>query len=446
MEVPWKDASFTEPITTTLTFTNEGAKTREFSARIQEYPLDFKAVLPDSLYPRDSATVTVDIHQPHYVFCASEYSLSLRILLPGLDRALAHTDSGVVEIGPHTLEYDYLDAVLLPLNVVGRQPPTGTDLLEIQREYYSKARAHYDTVVVPEGLPTYIRPLLEHTIELASFSESIVSHNYHLFFMEDTLSVPNAISDSLGRMLAQFAYYDSPEYNRSFICWAQFTGEADHNSAYDVTSNLMTSRARGYLKFPISERRADATASHLAYLLTDQRVYLNKSETIDTLRASLPESYQAAVATIERSATAKSASEKGLLHLLVTDYQTPDGSRRSIGSSSERKFRLLKFWFAGCVPCLAQQPYERELLAAYPNVELIYVAHNTQPDTWRAYLEEHKPPAARQYLVPKQQTKEVLAAAGTTGAPTYVMVDANGQAVCQPCPKPSDPLLRQFFD
>ncbi len=413
---------------------------------MQDYPLDFKAVLPDSLRPGDSATLTVDIHQPYYVFCQSEYNLSLRVLLPGLDRALVHTDSGVVEVGPHKLEYDYLDAVLLPLNVVGRQPRTGTDLIEMQRVYFEEARVHHDTVPVPEGLPAYVLPLLERTIQLLSFQQPIESHNYHLFFLEDTLPVPAAISDSLGRLLAQADYYDSPDYNGAFIMWAQLIGEVVHDSARDVTSNIMTSRARGYLNFPISERRADATASHLAYLLTDQRVYLNKSESIDTLRASLPKTYQNAVTRIERSATARSASVAGLLKLLKSKYQTPDGSERAIGSTSERKFRLLKFWFAGCVPCLTQQPYERELLAAYPNVELIYVAHNTQPDTWRAYLDEHKPPAARQYLVPRGQTKEVLAAAGTTGAPTYVMVDATGAAVCQPCPKPSDPMLRQFLD
>ena len=445
-EVPWKDATFTDPITTTITFANTGPAIKEFRANVQDYPLDFKAILPDSLAPGDSAELTLDLHRPCYVFYASEFNITLRILLPGLPRSLVHGDSGVVETGPHKLVYDYLDEVILPLNLIGRQPPIGTDLLQLQATYLAKAYAHYDTVAVPENLPKYIQPLLERTFQLAAYREGITSHFYHLFFIGDTIAVPAALSDSLGRLLARAPYYQSPGYNDAFISWAQLLGEPAHDPERSVTTNIMASRARAYRNFPLAERRADAIASHLAYLQSDQQVYLDKEAHMDSLGASLPEAYRLTVAEIEQSATARSASAEGLLNLLDQEWETPAGKRRAIGAASDGELRLLKFWFAGCVPCLTEQPYELTLLAAYPEVELVYVAHSTTPDTWRKYLDRHKPPAQQQYLVSDTKLKTVVAAAGTTGAPTYILVDAAGAPVCQPCPKPSDPLLGQIID
>jgi hypothetical protein len=41
---------------------------------------------------------------------------------------------------------------------------------------------------------------------------------------------------------------------------------------------------------------------------------------------------------------------------------------------------------------------------------------------------------------------ELLIVCSTTGAPTCVMVNAQGETICRPCPKPSDPLLGTMIE
>ncbi|CAH0998750.1 hypothetical protein LEM8419_00098 [Neolewinella maritima] len=443
-QVPWQSASFVDPIPTTITFVNAGSSAREISGRVQDYHLDLGVILPDSLQPGDSIRVALDLYRPRYVFYQSEYNVNLRMVLPGLDRVLVHTDSEMVEVGHYALEYAYIDRVILPLNLIGRQPPTETNLVKLQQAHFQNAKAHFDTVTIPEGLPSYIPSLLLRTLELASFFESTMSHNYHLFFLEDTVPVPAIMLDSIESLLAQEAYYQSPTYTDVMINWAQIVAEENYDTSYGSSTNLMTARANAYIKFPITSRRADAIADHLAGLIVDQRVYLNKEENILKLKQHLPPAHLVTITDLERSTIARSTSIEGLQQFLESKWEIPNGSQQTIGKKGEMKFRLLKFWFAGCMPCLKEQPHEQKFLTEHPEVELIYVAHSTRPDTWKSYLEEHRPPTQRQYLIPHAGLKDVVAAAGTTGAPTYVLVDSDGSPVCQPCPKPSDPLLSDF--
>jgi hypothetical protein len=41
---------------------------------------------------------------------------------------------------------------------------------------------------------------------------------------------------------------------------------------------------------------------------------------------------------------------------------------------------------------------------------------------------------------------ELLIVCSTTGAPTCLMVNAQGETICRPCPKPSDPLLGTMIE
>ena len=71
----------------------------------------------------------------------------------------------------------------------------------------------------------------------------------------------------------------------------------------------------------------------------------------------------------------------------------------------------------------------------------MYVTHSTAGQVWPEYLAKHAPPAHRHFRVGSSQIKALTAAIGTTGAPTYVLLDGEGKAVALPAPKPEDPLL-----
>ncbi|TXF90600.1 hypothetical protein FUA23_05770 [Neolewinella aurantiaca] len=168
-------------------------------------------------------------------------------------------------------------------------------------------------------------------------------------------------------------------------------------------------------------------------------------EEIDTLRSILPSFYNERLDEVERAFIEQSASANGLADFITTSYPTPSGTEESVMSTGSKPLRLLKFWFAGCYPCLWQQPHEAELLANYPEVDLVYVAHSTEKSAWQEYLDEHQPPTDLQLYVPQKERAVIKASAGTTGAPTYVMVDDQGEIVCRPCPKPSDSLLSEMI-
>ncbi|MEL7162470.1 MAG: hypothetical protein AAFN92_17060, partial [Bacteroidota bacterium] len=433
--VPWAEATFLKPALTKLTFTNGDTLPRNLDVDLRRYRENLDRAAPDSLAPGASYTATVAIHRPRYFFYRSGEHESLRPLLPGRNRHLTLSAGKVTESGPYATEYDYLDAVLIPLNPVGRRPSPPESLLTHVEESLLGAIQHRDTVPVPEGLPEYVAPFLDRSLRVGAYYETFTLRSYLKFFYADTLAVPTALRDSVHQLLQKPGNYQTLNYTDLFEALAMLEGEPAANPDYSISTNNRTAIARAYLTgFPTPERAHDAVATHLAKDLTDSRVFLNKMELIDTLKTLLPDSYLAALASIEETALARATSPDGLTNFLTTSWLTPTGDEMAPGLRSERPLRLLKFWFAGCYPCLVQQPHERELLAAYPDVELIYVVHSTKEDQWLTYLEKHTPPAARHFFVKK--TDSVLAAAGTTGAPTYVMIDAAGEIICRPCAKP----------
>ncbi|MEO0734247.1 MAG: hypothetical protein AAFZ52_15535 [Bacteroidota bacterium] len=441
--VPWAAASFLDPIPTELTFTNEDTVTRKLDLNLLRYRENLDQLVPDSLAPRESATVTVDIHRPRYFFLRSGEHMSHRPLLPGRPRHLSLVAGDLVaERGPFSVEYDYLDAVFVPLNPPGRAPIKPEDLQTYATEALHAAYQHRDSVPLPKGLPDYLVPMLDRSLRVGVYAQTLGLRGYLQFFYADTLAVPPALLDSVRTTLREPGCYQSLHYADLFNRTAMLEGESTTNPDYPIATNNRIAFVRAFQAgYPAPERANDAIATRLVTEITDPRVFLQKMELIDTLKALLPANYRQAVAQVEKTTREKATDPAGMVDFLTTNWLTPDGTEAAPGQRSERPLRLLKFWFAGCYPCLVQLPHERTLLSNHPEVELIYVAHNTKKAAWLTYLEEHAPPAEQQFLV--SDTKAVLAAAGTTGAPTYVLLDADGAIVCRPCPKPDDPLLAQ---
>lgn len=446
-KVPWASASFVAPLATEITFTNAGSNTRNLDLDLHRYHIDLDGVVPDSLAPGESYTVTVDVHRPRYLFYRSGRHESLRLFLPGRPRILVHGDSTITETGPFAAEYAYLDRVLMPINPVGRRPPVVDDIAQFQKEHYQSSLTHLDTISKPDGLPAYVDPLIKRTLEVDSYSEAFGTRFYLRFFYKDTLDIAMEMRDSLRTILARPRYYHTPQYSRAFEGLSVYEGEPLNDPALSVSTNNRRSITYGYLSsFPVADRFEDAVATRLVEDIANPRVYLGKMENIDTLKGALSAEYLAVIDKTERSAIERSAAPNGMAELVAARLSLPDGTVAAASSLSEKPLRLYKFWFAGCYPCLVQQPYEEKLLSAHPDVELIYVVHSTAKKTWLSYLDEHQPPAGHQLFTGRSELDLVKAAAGTTGAPTYVMTDADGKVICRPCPKPNDPLLETMME
>lgn len=369
------------------------------------------------------------------------------MLLPGRPRHLEYTGNAVTEQGDFALEYTYLDKVLLPLDEAGRYPPDITDLDTYRADESATGKAHLDAVARPVDLPDYIVPLLERTLALRSYGNTLQMRSYYKFFKKDTLELSVVFVDSINVLLEQPGYYQTPGYIGLQESLAMYAGESTYQSA-SASANNYAAITAGYLTgdYPAANRRHDAVASFLVRTITDPRVYSGKMENIDTLRQTLPAGHQAKLTKIEAAAIARSAGDNGFPEFLSTPLANPAGAFVQPAELTDKPLRLYKFWFAGCYPCLVQQPFEAALLAKYPQVELIYVVHNTAPDDWQSYLTMHTPPAGHQLYTDGNQIGLVKSAAGTTGAPTYVMADKDGELVCRPCPKPSDELLGEMIE
>ncbi len=446
-EVPWATASFVEPLLTELTFTNATTTSREIGVDLRWYRVYIGENLPDSLRPGESVSVEVELHHPRNLFYASGDQQSIRLVLPGRSRHLVHEENGVVEKGAFVKEYTFLDEALMPLNIPGRKPVSINDLEEFRLKEERAARSHFDTLVFPENLPNYIRPFLERIADLRGYQLALQMRSYHKFFYKDTLAVPGGMVDSITSILQRPGYYQTLAYTELQEALSMYKGElraSTYKSSAAINHAALTA---GYLNdYPILSRRNDAVAERLIYDICKPRIYSGKMENIDTLRTLLPQAYLKKIDEIERHIIASTASKNGLANFLNTPYATPSGKEQSVMALADKPLRLLKFWFAGCYPCLVQQPYETELLAKYPEVDLIYVAHNTEKEVWKKYLVKHQPPATLQLYVPQKNKSEIKASAGTTGAPTYVMVDDVGKMICRPCPKPNDPLLGKMVE
>lgn len=197
-DVPWTEATFLNPELTTITFTNNGLETRNLDVDLRRYLESLDEMIPESLDPGQSCSVSVSIHRPRYLFYRSGDHQSMRIILPGRSRHLIHDGKSVQEAGDFALEYDYLDNVLIPLKSVER-PPTGVrNLAEYRKRTYHSAREHHDSVPRPASLPSFIVPLLDRAPAVGPYQDALRLHSFYLFSMliRFPLLLPSSIAQA----------------------------------------------------------------------------------------------------------------------------------------------------------------------------------------------------------------------------------------------------------
>ena len=445
-DLPWAEATYLDPMATELTFVNNGEERLGLRADLRDYFVDLDLVLPDSLAGGEEATVRVELTAPIFLILRYGGLETMRVVLPGHSRSIAHDGMELTEGGSDQAIYDYLDAALTPINPVGTYPPEITSVTDYHKVFAQELTAHLDSIPRPTIVPEWVERLVRQEVELTSFKGPLQIRSYRRFLLADTLSVDPEYMDAVSQILKVPLAYQAPSYLGLHFYLTNYHAETGKRQAAEAATRNYWSYTEALLDdYPVSDKRDDATAAFLSRQISWPYMYGGKAQIIDTLTASLPAAYREKIAAFADVVAKRNASEEGLRAFLDTPLENDLGASITPLDIRQKEKTLYKFWFAGCYPCIVQQPYERELLAAHPELEIVYVAYATDKDDWLPYLEAHDAPAMANLYVPEGQTELVQAALGRLGAPTYLLLDGAGEVICTSCPKPSDPAFRELL-
>ena len=446
--LPWAAASFLTPVPTPITLVNASDTTWSLAADLRDYAPTIGDLLPDSLHSGERATVTPEIAHPYQFFVGLGHYRSLRVLLPGYPRTLRYDDSRTMpEIGTEKVLYTYLDSALAPLHPTSFYPPEITDITAYFDSTSQEFTLHLDTLPTRPDLPGWVRPLIEREAQLLALHRPLHTRAYRAFFYKDTLTVAGEYLDTIRRALESPLAYQTPSFNDLLGSYSRYLGESGpYQIAGIPTRNNWALAATLLSNYPAPAYRHDAIANMAIGEISDLRMYDGKALIIDTLTASLPADYQEHVHLFADSIATSRRDDGALQAFLTTAFENRLGELVTPLAVRRQPKTLYKFWFAGCYPCIVQQPFERELMTAYPDLEIVYVAFSTSREHWLPYLEKHDAPASASLYVPEGQTKLVRDALGRLGAPIYLLLDASDGVRCVNCPKPDDPMLADLLD
>lgn len=445
-DLPWAAATFLEPVATTLTFANHGDERIGFSPHLRDYFVDISLLFPDSLAVGEEVTVSVDLTSPIYLILRIGGLETMRVVVPGFPRVLAFDGIQLNEESSEQAVYDYLDTALTPINPVGYYPPEIDNVPAYRDTLIREFTAHLDSLQRPATVPEWAEALIRQDVELKLLHEPLHVRAYRRFFFADTLAVETVYMDSVARLLQRPAAYHAPTYLQLHHTLANYRAETGTRQEEEAATRNYWSYTEALLDgYPIPSKRDDATAAFLSRQIGTPYLFGGKAQIIDALTASLPPAYREKIAAFSEEVAKRNSSDEGLRAFLDTPLENGAGEISTPLDIRRQPKTLYKFWFAGCYPCLLQQPAERELLAAYPDLEIVYVAYATDKENWLPYLKEHDAPATANLYVPEGQTKLVRDALGQLGAPTYLLLDATGEVVCSSCLKPSDPAFKELL-
>ena len=445
--LPWLASSFIHPETTEISFVNASDSAWAVGSDLRDYYIIFNELLPDSLHSGETVTLKADIFYPRRLYVFTSHYSTLRPVLPGHSRTLRYDGKKLTEAGKYQAIYNYLDSALLVLHPEPFYPTKFSDLWAYHDTLTAEFTLHLDTLSTTSEIPTWTIDLARREAYLMSLERPLYARTYRQYFYGDSVAVPPAYIDTVRSALELPLAYQSASYDLLFGSYARFLVEAEVHPDESAATRNYWSYANVLLHdFPAPSYRIDATAEFLSARITEQIMYRDKAQIIDTLIASLPSVYQASISAITEQVAARYSSSEGMQDFLVTPLES--GSGRSVTPINIRRqpTTLYKFWFAGCTPCIKEQPYERDLLAQYPELEIVYVAFNTSKDNWLPYLDKHNAPASNNLYVPEGRNDLVQAALGQAGAPIYVLLDKNNRVRCRNCPKPSDPSLASLLN
>jgi thiol-disulfide isomerase/thioredoxin len=105
------------------------------------------------------------------------------------------------------------------------------------------------------------------------------------------------------------------------------------------------------------------------------------------------------------------------------------------------QYVLIGFWFSGCKPCIAEFPYENQLVEKYRNqpIAFVNVCFDSPKEHWLRTVRKHNVRAINLYCESNWNDK-IKRDYFISGTPRYVLIDPAGRVVDDNCPRPSGGL------
>ena len=439
------EPSFPNPVRTQLTFINDAEAPLAFGVWPAYTLVGLGSNLPDSLAAGDSLSVRMDLPGPRRIIVATGSRSMGYDLLPGKDRRVRLTAAGHRNRGLHRAAYDLLDRgeAWVPTTIGPEWTALAyDDFLDSMRRLGAAAD---DTVRALSGDPD-IRNLLAANLRLRALKHQAGYASFRSFFYHEKNEVPRWLADSAYHALDAHPYGTTAEHKDLY----QALIVAETLASMDSTAEKLSAGTRNYTAFmerflalPNSDRGHTARAELVMEMIGTNRDFTDRQLIQDSLLAALPPAYRRRVLRYA-DAFARTQGSAGLQSLFASMLPEERADSLRLREARETDLTLYKFWFAGCVPCIRQYPAERELLDRYPDLRMHTIAFSTKPDNWRAYLEGRRPPGSRHFFVSDADRPLLKSAVGDIGAPYYVLTRADS-VVCRSCPKPSDPLIREYL-
>lgn len=444
--IPWSDLDFLNRQFTTLTFVNASKDSVSYYIReLQDefYRGGFEGALP----PGDSVVLPMKLWRPEcsYLYLEGRDGLTAH-LFPGFHRTLIWND-GFSDRGAHAASiYSPLRLLDQELEQQGPSTPVSLPIDQIL-SFYRPKTAYFDRITdslkSTGNHPDWLPGMLRRQAHLIAAGEIETIRGYRRMAYLDTFNLPPAIDQRMDSLLTDPDNLSAPNY-RSFLNRRMFISRtpADTLPSPRGAGHGLTQR---YLTENFLTSRPGMLAAFLEEKIHSTQQYGGKDDLIERGMASLPMDYQEYLKEVQQTLAGKNSNDAAVVTLLRANLQTPDGRKAKLSTSPGDELALYKFWFPGCAPCVRQYPYEKKLLAEFPNLELTYIGYLTPEKVWSDYVANNDLPTSRQYFLPNENKPLAKDALGVLGAPRYVLIGDKGEVLCRACPKPDDPSLRSLI-
>ena len=406
--------------------------------RAANYPNFDPSDYGSSLLPGKRTNVTADIFQPLSVFVEVNDIPTIRTTFPGMDRHLVWTGDAFENRGVHVLPYDYYDDHTEELTRPGNAPA-----IENLDEYGDTLTARYLAYdATAKGVEPWLADFTRRSVAVEIPYRQMHLRAFYAFMMADTLFVSDSLNTRVRAQINDPENFNVPAYVDLWRVDVHYQAELRGEHKWPQKDRAITQWIID--SFPFSGKQYDAIASMLYNQLHEERMYEGKEENMESMLEVLPNDYRAKLDRVAAELEAERATDDGDQVFLAHELVDLDGGRTTANAARRKPNTLFKFWFAGCKPCIMQQPAEAQLLQDYPDLEIVYVAFKTRKDIIPDYLAKHQPPTDRHLYLPMEETAVMRAATGRAAAPTYLLVMGE-EVVCRNCPNPSDASLEEML-
>lgn len=119
-----------------------------------------------------------------------------------------------------------------------------------------------------------------------------------------------------------------------------------------------------------------------------------------------------------------------------------------IVKNNKGKLILLDFWASWCVPCIKEFPFEKKLIAEYPNMSFVFISTDKSISSWQNASKKHSDilNAKNNFFLGRNFDNSLIKDLKLSTIPRYILISKEGKIINSDAPRPSDPELRKLIE